>query len=65
MGRSAARFDAKNCSNFARNGFGVMGVCCRYPIRIGHLKDFLSLAIAPNFTHRGGGVRDVQHDATD
>jgi hypothetical protein len=39
MGRSAARFDAKNCSNFAHNGFGEMGVCCQDPIRIAHLKD--------------------------
>jgi hypothetical protein len=49
MGRSAARFDAKNCSNFAHNGFGEMGVCCQGPIRIAHLKDLLPLPITPAF----------------
>jgi hypothetical protein len=39
MGRSAARFHAKICSNFAQSGFGVMGICCGDPNRIGHLKD--------------------------
>jgi hypothetical protein len=41
----------------------VMDVCCRAPIRIGHLKDFLPLTPAPDFTH-WGGARVAQHDAT-
>jgi hypothetical protein len=61
MGRSAARFHAKICSNFAQNGFGVMSVCCRDPIRIGHLKDLLPLTPAPDFTH-WGGARVAQHN---
>ena len=38
MGRSAARFNAEICSTFAQNRCGVMGICCRDPIRIGHVK---------------------------
>jgi hypothetical protein len=42
----------------------VTGGCRRNPIRIEHLKDLPTVAMAPDFTHRGAAVGFAQHDAT-
>jgi hypothetical protein len=65
MGRSAARFDAKNCSNFAQKWLRDDGHLLPISNSDRTSQVSLSLAMAPNFTHRGGVVRDVQHDAID
>jgi hypothetical protein len=50
MGRSAARFHTKICSIFAQNGFEVIGVCRRDPIRIEHVEDFPSVGHGAGFS---------------
>jgi hypothetical protein len=42
----------------------MMGVCCRNPIRIRHLKDPPPVNHRAGFTH-WGGARVAQHDATE